>query len=426
MFRFAATSMPVNLTRLGVVALACATLTLSGCGGGSRAKDYQPDSVVSFGDENSLLESYASTTLDPAGSASKTIQGLVYTVNAVATGSVNYCSDTTANTLCSNPITTTVSNYAPGTLHGYYFDSVNNHTTVDNVVTFIDVGTGDYAAGTGQTLKRTVDRIYSCASSVLWNQVIAHSFNKGFGSVCALDVDGASTYATYGAKVADLQAQISANRGRLGEGVLVTIMIGQNDILEVYNRVQHASPTPIGGDDPMQIMAARGATVAAIVKDVLSTGAKVVLALTPDLGQSPLAGKTGESQTLLSQYTREFNRNVKTALGSDTAQDGRHLALVDTDLFTNPITRSSAYNYNTAVCLSSGLIRPDGSAVQSTDADVVAGANLVSKQVKYCNASTLVTNGSTSTYIWADDVHYAPAGHGLAGSLGASRAFNQF
>ena len=57
MFPVAASRLPVNRRRLGWVALACSAaglaMGLSACGGGSRNSFFAPNSIVSFGDENS-------------------------------------------------------------------------------------------------------------------------------------------------------------------------------------------------------------------------------------------------------------------------------------------------------------------------------------------------------------------------------------
>ncbi len=99
MFRAATFLTPVSLRRLGLVALACSALTLVGCGGGSRAKDYHPDSIVVFGDENSA---FWSTEFVPnvAAGGNYSIHGLVYTVNPLGVGATYYCHDTTSTTRC--------------------------------------------------------------------------------------------------------------------------------------------------------------------------------------------------------------------------------------------------------------------------------------------------------------------------------------
>lgn len=414
MFRFAASSMPVTLRRWGLVAMACSAVALSGCGGGDRAKAYAPDRVVTFGDENSAIESYSSVALNASGGTAKTVYGLTYSVNSVGFGDAAFCTDQTANTLCADADKRTdVTSFTKVSGNAYLLDAVNTGDT-QNVVTLIDLGTGDYASLTGGPLKRTINKLFLCYNNTIWVQVVAHNFGKGYEAQCPLDRGGAENYAAYGAKVQQINDQIAANRGRLGKGVLVTLMAGQNDILEVYAAVQAATLTEASAIAELKL---RAAAMARGVRDIISTGAKVALALTPDLGESPKASAGGENAALLKRLTQAFNDALYiTELGNTS---GRSLAGVNPEPYTNTLTRSASYVYSTAVCDPAKAIRPDGSTIAGGDADASA-------KVKYCNGSTLVSGGDTSTYMWADDVHFAPLGHSLIGAAAATRITNQF
>jgi outer membrane lipase/esterase len=437
MFRFAASSTPSNLTqtviRLGAVAAACSALTwsLQGCGGGSRAKNYQPDSVVSFGDENSAMVD--STTLDSSsastGSVPRKIQGLVYSVNPIASVTA-YCTNQTPDAYCANPITEPVTNYVKSsgsTTRGYYFTAVQG-VKIDNVVDFLDLGTGIYQTGgsSAVALKRDVQTAYLCSRSTLWNQIVAHSFGKGFGDACAADNDGAKTYAAYGAKIADLQTQVAAHRAELREGVLVTIMVGQHDMLWLHDEVKAQRMTAI---QARQELSRRVAILVNIVKDVLSTGAKVVLAYPPDLSKAPLASQSGIDKDLLALFMDD--RSVGGSLGfvptwvRSAPSDGRRLAFVETNNLTTIISPSYVYGPKRLCDAASTYVRPDG-----TTETLLSDKSNAYTLVKYCTVNNFVNSGtetgSVSTYIWADDIHFAPAGHSLVGTQAASRAFNQF
>lgn len=414
MFRFAAPSMPVTLRRWGLVALACSAVALSGCGGGSRAKEYVPDRVVTFGDENSAIESYSSVALNTSGGTAKTVYGLTYSVNSVAFTDVAYCTNQTGTTLCDTADKLTgITAFTKGSGNVYLLDAVNTGDT-QNVVTLIDLGTGDYPTVTGGPLKRTINELFLCYNNTIWVQIVAHNFGKGYQSQCPLDRSGAENYAAYGAKVQQINDQIAANRGRLSKGVLVTLMAGQNDILEVYAAVQANTLTEASAIAELKL---RAAAMARGVRDIISTGAKVVLALTPDLGESPKAFESGGDSARLKRLTQAFNDALYiTELGNTS---GRNLAGVNPEPYTNTQTRSAAYIYRTAVCDPAKAVRPDGSAIGGGDADANA-------KIKYCNANTLVTSGSISTYMWADDQHFAPLGHSLIGTAAATRIANQF
>jgi phospholipase/lecithinase/hemolysin len=265
---------------------------------------------------------------------------------------------------------------------------------------------------TSPSYQKVTETVYSCNYSTIWIQVIAHNFSKGFKDTqCPSDgLSGATTYASYKAKVAGVAAQVAAHRGELGQGVLVTLMVGQWDILELYGSVHAGSMTQASAEAELK---GRAGTLANVVKDIISTGAKVVLGLTPDLGQSPLAVTGGNDQALLFALTKVFNDTLYiTNLGN---QSGRELAGVNPEPFTNPTVRSAAYVYNVAACDPALATHPDAVAAVESDDD---------KKVKFCTASTLVS--TTTAYMWADNTHFTPAGHNLIGSAGFNRAYNQF
>jgi hypothetical protein len=96
MFVTPSSFLPVTLRQVGLVTLACSALVLSACGGGDRAADYQPTSIVSFGDENSA---FATATV--SGGDGGELEGLTYAVNNLVVGSTTFCTDQIATTLCA-------------------------------------------------------------------------------------------------------------------------------------------------------------------------------------------------------------------------------------------------------------------------------------------------------------------------------------
>jgi lysophospholipase L1-like esterase len=410
MFRFAASSQPQNLRptlrQAGLVALACAaSLMLYGCGGGNRAKDYAPDRVVSFGDENSAIEAFTSANLLDGSTNQSTLKGLTYTANVVTIDSPLVCADTTSGNTGGSPAK------CASALANVTFPSsaapVKGYQLSTNVVTVIETGTDTVTNTTA--LQRSADHGYFCNSTTIWIQAVAHNFGKGYQSACAVDYAGAQTYATAGAKVADVAAQVAAHRGELGSGVLVTLMAGQNDIIEVFEAVKAGTMT---ADSAQAELTNRAAALAGTVQDVISTGAKVVLALTPDLSESPY-GADPTHQALLATLTHLFNDTLYISKLGNVS--GRNLAGVNPVSYTNTGTRSTSYVYSPALCDPAKAYRPDGVLEADT-----------AKKVKYCNNYTYVSGGSVSTYMWADDKHFAPLGHGLIGTAAATRVANQF
>lgn len=398
MFRTAVSSMPVTLRRAGLVALACSTLLLSACGGGSRASQYHPDRIVSFGDENSAISSYSGNLQNAVGAAtgSATLRGLTYTANSTVTSGPATCADDGTATFCSLGVND------PGFTLSSTEYVIPDPGYPNTVITL---------EHDGASTKRTTSTTYLCNVPTIWVQTVARAFGKGYHDACPIDAYGnAVSYAEPWATVSDVAAQVAAHRGELGKGVLVTMMAGQNDILAQYQRVK-------GGNNYSQADAeaalrVQAAALAAVVNDIMGTGAKVVLALTPDLGQSPLA-IGARDQALLSALTNVFNDELYiNRLGTAS---GRNLAGFNTVNLTSPTIRSSSYVYDRALCDPAKAVGPDGT-VPTTDLE----------RARFCNSNTYVSGGNLSTFIWADSVRFAPIGHSLIGATAAHRAADQF
>lgn len=414
MFATPSSFLPVSLRRVGLVALACSTLVLSACGGGDRASDYQPANIVSFGDEGSAFTSVAV----PAGGAGDggTIQGMTYAVNSLVNLSTTFCTDQTANTLCVTP-QTGVSNFtATGSPTYGYFTSVNTGD-VFNVVTRIDLGNGDYAALTGADLKRTTDQFYNCASITLWTQVVARAFGKGYEADCQLDQAGAVSHAVAEAKVAGLATQIASAKsvGQLKSGTLVTVWLGQNDLVEIFDNTSLSLPQK---EAEAKL---RAVTLIDGVKQILATGAKVVLVNVPNLAYSPYAlARNAVSCADVSSrpcnpemdaLVVAFNKQLITSLGAEYALNGRQLGYVDAAQLTNAYARSTSYE-NKRQCDAAKMARPDGTPDSSS--------------LAYCHTGTLVNDGNVANYLWADDVRVSWTLHSLIASTAVTRASEQF
>ena len=418
MFVTPSSFLPVSLRRVGGVALACSALLLSACGGGDRASEYQPASIVSFGDENSAFASVTLPSRNNDGTVIAdvvgTVKGLTYAVNSVVNLSTTFCTDQTINTLCVTPQTDVTSFTATGTSTYGYFASVNTGD-VFNVVTRIDLGTGSYASTSG-ALKRTTDQFYNCSASTIWTQYVARAFGKGYEADCQLDRAGAVSHAVAGAKVAELSAQIAQAKsaGQLKSGALVTVWLGQNDLVEIFDSAASLA-------DKEAAAKARAATLIDSVKQILATGAKVVLVNAPNLAYSPYAlAKNAVSCADVSDrpcnpemdaLVVAFNKQLITSLGAEYALNGRQLGYVDAAQLTNAYARSTSYE-NKRQCDATKMVRPDGV--------------LDSSSLAYCNVGTLVNDGNVGNYLWADDLRVSSTLHSLIASTALTRATEQF
>lgn len=382
--------------RMGAVALACASVVLASCGGGDRDSYFTPDNIVSFGDENSAIAADTSSALldNTFPGAATDLSGLTYTAKPVVTSSAVVCAyDGTSAKACS----------------------------ADNGVTFTSAGTTyrvltglnwvmKFEVDAGPTNQRTTTVDYACDVASTWVQIVARAYGKGYTSQCAQDPrGGAVSHATLGAKTADVINQINANRGSLGSKTIVTIMVGQNDILEQYQLIQASSQSEAGA---IAVLQSRADSMAAAIKGVIGTGAKVMLALTPDLGQTPLATGAG-TNTLLTTLVRAYNdRLYITGLGNVS---GRDLAGVNPESLTKPGTRSTAYQYDTPLCDATAVRRPDGGMPADDD-----------EKLLYCTSQYYTSGFVASTSIWADATRAAPLLHNLIGVTVFNRGHEQF
>jgi len=418
MFVTPSSFLPVSLRRVGGVALACSALVLSACGGGDRAAEYQPASIVSFGDENSAFASLNLPLKNNDGSlagGNGQVKGLTYAVNSLVNATTTFCAEATSGALCVTPLSGIVTNPAFSGEPTYgYFASVNTGE-VFNVVTRIDVGTGSYASTSG-ALKLTTDQFYNCSASTIWTQVVARAFGKGYEADCQLDRAGAVSHAVAGAKVAELSAQIAQAKsaGQLKSGALVTVWLGQNDLVEIFDSAASLA-------DKEAAAKARAATLIDGVKQILATGAKVVLVNAPNLAYSPYAlAKNAVSCADVSDrpcnpemdaLVVAFNKQLITSLGTEYALNGRQLGYVDAAQLTNTYARSTSYE-NKRQCDAAKMARPDGTPDSSS--------------LAYCHTGTLANGGNVGNYLWADDVRVSWTLHSVIASTAVTRAAEQF
>ncbi|MEY2842201.1 MAG: hypothetical protein RI920_238 [Pseudomonadota bacterium] len=420
-------------------ALACIALALNGCGGGDRVSAYEPQRMVSFGDENSLIDSYTDASLLAADGVSPgTMKGLVYTVNTMAGVKVNaLCSDAAVPT-GNTPYTACDATNAGS---GLTFDTASLiqwfvQPSSANILTQVVHDTTS-----GHASRRDNLYTWTCAGSVIWTQVIAHSFKLGYNSYngavgqCPTDqYSNAYTHAQFGARIAGTVTQINSHKGELGSGPLVTIMAGQWDVLDMYAEVSNQTRTL---DSAQAELKDRANQLIAAVQAITNAGGKVVVSFTPDLGESPKAHALGinGSNGVLYKLTNALNNQLY-QLGNNQVipKQGRVVAIVNPETLTDVNTRSTSYTYGAALCpavdsndntpttaSTTSLKDPLGRNVLTTSAGYDADA-----AVKYCNTSSTTLAGSTSTYMWADHIHFGPLGHSLIGSTGYSRANNQF
>lgn len=243
-----------------------------------------------------------------------------------------------------------------------------------------------------------------CTSNPIWVQSLASAFGLVFPNCNPnqLAVPTGRMYSQVGAKVAQVKAQIDSHftSGGFNEKDLVTVMVGANDVLELYGLYPQQ-----GLDTLLSQAGERGRALAEQVNRIANANGRVVLATLPDLGLTPFAltERLNKPDTdrakLLTRLVTEFN----TQLRVNIINDGRLIGLVLADEMTQSVVKfPSAFGYTnvTEQACQSTVTMPD------------------------CTTSTLATNASPDTWLWANGTLLSPAGQARLGTLAQSRAFN--
>jgi hypothetical protein len=288
----------------------------------------------------------------------------------------------------------------------------------DRVIAFGDensviVDVNGDANGRKYTVDATVsatDATLACKLNPIWIQVLASAYGFVFPE-CNPAPNAAAAprsriRAVADARIAGLAAQVDAQlaESALNGKDLVTVYIGQNDVLDEYAKY----PT-VGEAQLIANLEAIGTTLGQQVNRIADTGAKVVLATVPDVGATPfgLAEKSAHTDidrsALLTRLTARFNAGMRQTIYND----GRKIGLILADEYFNAVVRIV-----------------NGAGFVNVTAPVCDLPALPAPAVLNCTNLTLVSGGSAATWLWADNLHFSPGGHLSLGNLAITRAQN--
>ncbi len=245
----------------------------------------------------------------------------------------------------------------------------------------------------------------SCATNGLWVQRLASSYGLVFPQ-CNPDAvasPASRIYAANGAKVADLAAQVDQHLAAdtFSEKDLVTLFVGQNDLLEQY-ALYPATPSA-------QLLAAAhsaGLALAGQVTRIADAGGKVLVSTAPSLSITPFARAqdtaAGDSSrsALLKAMVDEFNAGLRLGIAKE---NGSQVALM--------LTNEQMDNMRSFPASFGGMTNVLDAACDAALAPAVL----------QCTTDTLVTGATSTSHLWADDRHLSPNGHAYIGSLASNR-----
>jgi hypothetical protein len=246
------------------------------------------------------------------------------------------------------------------------------------------------------------DDAIDCAAQPIWVQSVASIYGLVFAEC---NPDGvveprATMRAAAEARVEDFAGQIDAHvaGGGFGAKALATVLIGQNDVLDLYAEFPTRSR-----EDLLAAARARGEEAGRQVNRIVALDVRVIVSTVPDLGLTPFARTEREAHDdtdraeLLSRLTEQFNAGLRTTI----LNDGRFIGLVLADEMVQAMTSFPA---------SFSIVNVTGVACAVALPD--------------CTSETLTEGASALTWLWADATRLSYGGQNRLALLAVSRASN--
>lgn len=275
--------------------------------------------------------------------------------------------------------------------------------------------------GTADGFKYSInDRRGTTTGKCLLQPIFTQRLASYYGMVFAECNPTAATakafiHARLGARVDNattgLAAQV-AGIPALASTDMLTVMIGANDMIDLYERKLAGTLTAAQARaEAVRI----GRVAAGQINLVLGAGARALVFTIPDMGKSPYAINADKTDTgaaaLLTTLSAEYNAALRLGIDFDRF-DGRNYGLVLADDVMAAIERFPG-SYLASPANAKGAACPTVPADQCVLTDSDATTTLVAAAQK-----------ATNTYLWASDRHMGPVAHAQIGSQALSRAIN--
>lgn len=263
-----------------------------------------------------------------------------------------------------------------------------------------------------------------CNALPLWHQVLATTYLFAYRECnpSRLAVTAAKIYAQPGAKVESLVAQLAvaaAENGSFSNTDLFTVLVGANDVLDVYQNLYLANPGTDAYNAGLAELRLRGVRLAAFVNQLTRAdagdiaGPKVILSTIPLMNLTPYARQEALARpgvpvvNVLLDFSNAFNTALRAGDSANgfvgIVNDGRFIGLVELDALLN-----AGFNDPTRY----GLVN----SLQPVCAVALPGCNNT--------AADLVPGGNAVTWLWASNLWMGPTAHLNLGNFARGRVLD--
>ena len=271
-----------------------------------------------------------------------------------------------------------------------------------------------------QGRKYTVNALFSdgsginCAAtgssqSLLWVQILANTFNFAFEECNPVPrAVTAFSYAAPGAKAADFVLQLAEARvvhGAFGCNDLMSVLVGANDVIDLYETRYLADPTSDNANAIANELTARGRRLGLAITELTDdNGPNIIVSTIPLMNLTPYARQQAVDRpgvnavNVLKQFSNAFN----TALRVNIPNDGSRWGLVELDAM-----------------IQAGVNNPGSYGLANV---VNAVCDPLTWNTPNCTTDTLVANGNANSWLWASDRWIGWQAHSRLGSFARTRA----
>jgi outer membrane lipase/esterase len=248
----------------------------------------------------------------------------------------------------------------------------------------------------------------NCSYNPLWVQVVASHYGVVFQECNPSKVPTTSRMqASYGAKAADVAAQVDAvvASGGLSGGDLATVMVGVHDVLAQYETVPRPTEAAM-----LAAVEQAGTQTGDSVLRLVNLGAKVLISTMPDLSQTPLGRQaTPLDSALLHQLSARFNDKLLVRLDDLANGGGRSGALLMLNDQVNFFVTNANNQFGLTNVVDSACVAPAGSITPMLDANLPTAC------------TTANANAAAATWLWAGRVQFSGYGHSQVGQTAVRR-----